>query len=229
MIKNTIDFLFKYKFALLLSTLIAQIFVPVYFIGFFMHSMISYLFMTFTFVVSILIFKNMKRHKLFIFFTVFVLFVLLINWIDYFANDKQIVHIARLLLIASLYVVIFVNIFKEFVSRKEVDLDYIFGAISGFLLLGLLGSFISVLIDVYYPGSFTFVNNPVDFQDYIYFSFVTLTTLGYGDVLPVTAQGQMHSVLVAVVGQLYLTITIGLIVGRYLMNVEVKKDNKTER
>lgn len=223
--KNIIDFLFKYKFALLLSTLVAQIFVPVYFIGFFMHSMISYLFMTLTLVVSILIFKNMKRHKLFILFAAFALLVMLINWIDYFANDKQIVHVFRLLLIASLYVIIFINIFKEFVSRKEVDLDFIFGAISAFLLLGLLGSFMSVLIDVNYPGSFSFVNKPVDFQDYIYFNFVTLTTLGYGDVLPVTAQGQMHAIFVAVVGQLYLTITIGLIVGKYLMNIEVKKDN----
>lgn len=223
MIKKNIELFFKYKFALLLVTLMAQIFIPVYFIGFFMHSLMSYIFMTLTFIVSILIFKNMKRRNAFKVFAVFVLFVMLINWVDYFTSEKQIIHILRLLLIASLYVIIFINIFKEFVSRQEVDLDFIFGAISAFLLLGLLGSFMSVLIEEYYPGSFSFLNNSIDFQDHIYFNFVTLTTLGYGDVLPISPQGQMHSVLVTVVGQLYLTITIGLIVGRYLMNIEVKK------
>ena len=118
----------------------------------------------------------------------------------------------------SLYATVFVNIFKEFSKRKKVDLDFIFGAISAYLILGLIGSFISVIIDVYYPGSFSFSISPADFQDHLYFNFVTLTTLGYGDISPITAQGQMHAVAVALVGQLYLTITIALIVGRYLAN-----------
>jgi len=178
------------------------------------------MFITLTLFVSIVIFKNMKRHKLFIAFAFFILLVMLLNWIDYFETDTTLVRIPRLLLLGSLYLILFVNIFIEFSKRSRVDLDFIFGAISAYLLLGLIGSFVSVVIDVYYPGSFSFANIPADFQDYIYFNFVTLSTLGYGDISPVTAQGQMHAVGVALVGQLYLTITIALIVGRYLANVK---------
>ena len=217
MIKNIVTFLSTYKFSLLLLTLMAQIFIPVYFVDMIIHGMLSYLFMSLTLLSSIILFRNNKRHRLFKLYSLFIALVMLLIWLDYFSTNIQIVHVSRLLLVSSLYTAIFINIFKEFAKRKEVDLDFIFGAVAAFLLLGLLGSFLSVLIDVYYPGSFSFLTTPVDFQDYIYFNFVTLTTLGYGDVLPVTAQGQMHAVFVAIAGQLYLTITIGLIVGRYLM------------
>jgi hypothetical protein len=145
---------------------------------------------------------------------------LILNWVDFFNEAKAIIQIPRLAFLGLLYLIIFINIFKEFRSRKEVNLDFIFGAISGYLLLGLIGSFLSVVIDVYYPGSFSFAAATVDFQDYIYFNFVTLTTLGYGDILPVTSQGKMFSVGVALIGQLYLTITIALIVGRYLLHAK---------
>lgn len=224
MIKKAIEFLFNYKFALLLFTLVGQIFIPVFFIDFVMHGMMSYLFMSLTMIVSILIFKNLKRHNLLRIFSAAVMFIMLLTWIEYFSNSIQIVHLFRLVLVSSLYITIFVNIFKEFKNRQDITLDFIFGAISGYLILGLIGSFMSVFIDFFYPNSFAFVSSAADFQDHIYFNFVTLTTLGYGDVLPITEQGQMHAVLVAIVGQLYLTITIAMIVGRYLMSVGQKKD-----
>lgn len=219
-IKKAINFLFTYKFILLLITLVAQIFIPVFFENYYLHEALSYLFITLTLIVSFLIFKNMKRHGVFVVFACFVFLILVINWIDFFGETKAIIQIPRLLFLGILYLVIFVNIFKEFRNRKEVDLDFIFGAISAYLILGLIGSFLSVVIDIYYPGSFSFNHSVVDFQDYIYFNFVTLTTLGYGDVIPVTAQGQMHAIAVALIGQLYLTITIALIVGRYLMHAK---------
>ncbi len=222
-IKKTIDFLFTYKFILLLLTLIAQIFIPVYFANSIIYSVLSYVFITITLVVSILIFKNIRMHKLYIVFVVLVLLIILLNWVDYFGNVGAIVRIPRLLFVGGMYVTVFVNIFKEFGNRKEVDIDFIFGAISAYLLLGLISSFSSVIIEFYFPGSFSFAVSPIDFQDHIYFNFVTLTTLGYGDISPITPQGQMHAVAVALVGQLYLTITIALIVGRYLSNVRNSK------
>ena len=217
-IKKLVEFLFTYKFILLLLTLVAQIFIPVFFVNSVVHNVLSYLFITITLVVSILIFKNIKMKKLYLVFVIFVLFIIALNWIDYFSKNNTVVSLPRLLLIGSLYATIFITIFKEFSNRKEVNIDFIFGAISAYLILGLIGSFTSVIIENYYPGSFSFAVYPTDFQDHIYFNFVTLTTLGYGDISPATPQGQMHSVAVALMGQLYLTIIIALIVGRYLAN-----------
>ncbi len=58
------------------------------------------------------------------------------------------------------------------------------------------------------------------FHDYLYFSFVTLTTLGYGDIMPASALAKSTTVIIAVTGQLYLTILIALLVGKFLSRKE---------
>jgi hypothetical protein len=198
--------------------LVAQVFIPVYFTNPLVSRSLSYLFMSLTLISSLLIFKHIRKNIVFKIFIIFVIIAMFATWIDFFLENRHFFLIPRLLIVAGLYVTIFINIFKEFSKRTKVDLDFLLGAICAYILLGILGSFMSVIIDIYYPVSFNFSNNSVLFQDYIYFNFVTLTTLGYGDALPVTPQGEMHSVFIAVVGQLYLTITIALIVGRYLMH-----------
>lgn len=223
MLKNTIKILRTYKLSLLLLTLALQIFVPVFINNYLFHNLVVYILISLTMAVSLLVFKDIKQRKLFLLVNAFVFVVLLINWIDYFGDEVLSVKLTRLALLAGLYVFIFINIFKEFARRGEVDLDFIFGAISAYLLLGLLGAVVSVIIDYYYPGSYAFANSYLDFQDFVYFNFVTLSTLGYGDMLPQTPQAQMHAVAIALAGQLYLTITIALIVGRYLANPNKKR------
>ena len=58
------------------------------------------------------------------------------------------------------------------------------------------------------------------FNDYLYFSFVTLTTLGYGDVIPVSHLARSTTMLIAVTGQLYMTILIAMLVGKFLSRPE---------
>jgi len=216
--KKAIKFLITYKFALLLLILVAQIFLPIYFIKPVVSHFFSYLFMSLTLITSLLIFKDIKHSILFRIFITLVIIVMVTTWGNFSNSKEHIMLIPRLLIIALLYLLIFINIFKEFSKRDKVDIDFLLGAICAYVLLGILGSFLSVIIDSFYPGSFTFANDSINFQDYIYFNFVTLTTLGYGDVLPTTPQGEMHAIFIAIVGQLYLTITIALIVGRYLMH-----------
>lgn len=61
-----------------------------------------------------------------------------------------------------------------------------------------------------------------DFHDYLYFSFVTMTTLGYGDVTPVSAFAKSVTMTIAVTGQFYMTILIAILVGKYLSNAADK-------
>jgi uncharacterized membrane protein len=60
------------------------------------------------------------------------------------------------------------------------------------------------------------------FNDYLYFSFVTLSTLGYGDVTPVSHLARSMAILIAVTGQLYMTILIAMLVGKFLARSEGK-------
>ncbi len=214
-IKKTIDYLFTYKLSLLLLTLVAQIVVPVFFENPHISRLMQYITITMMTIVSILIFGRGKK-KIFHYYLSFIVLVLLLHWLQYFFKGDMIFRVPRLIIVGSLYVILFVNIVIKFSHGKDVDIDNIFGAIAGFVLLGMISTFVTILIDIYYPGSFSFHSANPTFQEYMYFTFVTFTTLGYGDVSPVTVQGEMHSIIVALMGQLYLTVTIGLIIGRFL-------------
>ena len=107
---------------------------------------------------------------------------------------------------------------KLIIQAKEVDSVVVVNSISGYLLMGFSWAIILGLWIRSYPGSFTFSNQNGGILDEIYFVFVTLTTLGYGDFLPVTAPAKAFTVLIAITGAFYTTIVLGMIVGKYISN-----------
>ena len=103
-------------------------------------------------------------------------------------------------------------------SVQVVNMEVISGSVVGYLLLGLLFAFLYATIETIYPGSFPLpeaAGRDTRNQLY-YFSFVTLTTLGFGDITPMTAPARSITFLEAVIGQLYLTILIARIVGMHI-------------
>ena len=66
------------------------------------------------------------------------------------------------------------------------------------------------------PASFHLPQGQVDFLIFEYYSFVTLTTLGYGDITPLTKVAKAFSVVEAVVGQLYLVVVVAWFVGMHV-------------
>lgn len=105
-------------------------------------------------------------------------------------------------------------------ASGPIDTERIIGAISIYLLLGLVWAFLYSFIELSSPGSFQSNSNTsiqgihsglVD--DFIYFSQVTLTTLGYGDIAPVSRPARMFATLQAMTGQLYVAIVIARLVG----------------
>jgi voltage-gated potassium channel len=94
--------------------------------------------------------------------------------------------------------------------------DRIVGAICVFLLIGLGWASVYEMLDRAVPGSFRYPadsawTTPSAFR-YRYFSFVTLATLGYGDITPVTALAGTLASLEAIAGQLYIGITVARLV-----------------
>ena len=101
----------------------------------------------------------------------------------------------------------------------RVDLNTVVGAVCVYLLLGVIWAILYHLLGGAVPDSFTGLQQyegSEQYWRYFYFSFVTLTTLGYGDVSPINAYAETLVVLEAVVGQMYLTVLIAGLVGAYL-------------
>ena len=104
---------------------------------------------------------------------------------------------------------------RRLFRTEYVTADTLSSAISGYFLLGILWSFAYALLIQIDPGALR-AAEAGRASELFYFSFVTLTTLGYGDITPVSDTAQTVAVLEAVVGQLYLAITIARLVGLHI-------------
>jgi len=101
------------------------------------------------------------------------------------------------------------NLFKH----KKVTSDLILGAVCGYFLIGLMWAFVYAVIELIQPGSFTLGHSDeLNMEGLIYFSFVTLCTVGYGDITPLTEQARALAILEAVMGQMYLAVNIAALV-----------------
>jgi len=104
---------------------------------------------------------------------------------------------------------------REVVSDTGVDANRIAGAVSVYLLLGLNWAFVYMFLRLADPGAFTGLQAEASepFLHLLYYSFVTLTTLGYGDISPVSPVARSLAYLEAVSGVMYVAILVASLVG----------------
>jgi hypothetical protein len=98
-------------------------------------------------------------------------------------------------------------------KSKMVTREVVYAAMLVYFLLSQLWAMVYTLLDRIDPASFSLPGGQGDFLLFEYYSFVTLTTLGYGDITPLTKIAKAFSVLEAVVGQLYLVVVVAWFVG----------------
>ena len=101
-------------------------------------------------------------------------------------------------------------------TSARVTLPLIIGAIDGYLMLGIVGAVAFVIVETLIPGSVKFPAGMSSSMDFIYFSFITMLTIGYGDILPVGPTAQTVAVFLGVGGQLYIAILVSMLVGKFL-------------
>jgi hypothetical protein len=107
----------------------------------------------------------------------------------------------------------------QVVFGTEMSANRLVGAICVFLLLGIIWAFGYALLELAAPNSFKGfdpAHAPGADSTWLYFSFVTLTTLGYGDITPVTAVARTLSYLQAVAGQFYIAVLVAGLVSGYI-------------
>ena len=107
--------------------------------------------------------------------------------------------------------------------EKRVTSAVLQGAIAGYLMLGLAAGIVFNVMEDLNPGSFHGISasvssgisgSKIDFISLNYFAFSCLSTLGFGDIVATNHSGEMLSVIVAVVGPLYLAVVMGLLIAR---------------
>lgn len=102
-------------------------------------------------------------------------------------------------------------------DREVLTSDRLWGAAATYLMLGVLWSFLYAIVDRTGTASFSIRGAPasMDLTDLLYFSFSTLTTTGFGDIVPLTRLARSAAVVESIIGQLFLAILIARLVGVY--------------
>jgi hypothetical protein len=107
----------------------------------------------------------------------------------------------------------------------KIDAEHIYAALSAYLLAGIFFGVLYHAVENVWPGSFTASGAIREFPlfDAIYFSFVTLATLGYGDLVPVSEVARGLAVVEAVSGQLFLAVMIARLVSSHVQTTDGRK------
>ena len=112
-------------------------------------------------------------------------------------------------------------VLNEVFRSTTTERDAVIGALCGFLLILTVFTRLHALLEALYPGSYHADGPPLAERSDValtaifqYFSTITVTTVGYGDVVPVTPAARLLTGLEAIAGQLYLAVVIAALVGR---------------
>ncbi len=146
---------------------------------------------------------------------------------SYFSGSIMILIITGF--VANTYLVLVTLIIAASVARqRSINADTVMGGLCVYVLIGIFWTSIFINLELIHPGSFNFGvhGQHLDILSIygllMYYSFVTLMTIGYGDVVPMSSMAQTLTILEGLIGQFYLIFFMASLVGLYIQ----KRQNK---
>jgi voltage-gated potassium channel len=116
------------------------------------------------------------------------------------------------------YSFIFVEVMYQITMTKEVRIDVIIGSFCGYMLLSMIALFAYLLVEYNFPNSFRGISigNPgLIYNELSYFSFITLTSIGFGDIYPITDMSRLVVAFFGMAGQFYMVAVVGIIISKF--------------
>jgi hypothetical protein len=112
------------------------------------------------------------------------------------------------------FTTLLIELLGQIFNSKVITLNVVLGAFTGYLMIGILGFLVFRFIYMADPSSFDISSSSS--QDLLYYTFITLTTIGYGDISPISDAARNFSIILGLIGQFYNTIIIAIIIGKFL-------------
>ena len=176
----------------------------------------------FTFLLIILVFVVGHNKNVILLYVTIAFSALVFSWLN-LTNPSFIFSILSHLFSFTALTLAIALVIKESLLSKEVTMDTIAGSLCAYLLLGFAFASIYALIDIVAPASFIssipgkegVIDLASSDLDRIYFSFVTLLTVGYGDIVPASPPAKLTTIIEGFIGQVYLVVLIARLVGMH--------------
>lgn len=169
--------------------------------------------------------KRFFLRKTFIFPLAILSISMISNWLDSAGFDQF-----YLILLLNFFIFTAFKTAKQVLFTGEIDGNKILGAICLYLLLGLIWAVTYTLLQLEFPSSFQVMSEQRQwftlFPDFVYFSFVTITTLGFGDISPTLPVARFLVYLEAIIGQFYLAILVASLIGSRLSTLPKNDKSK---
>ena len=161
--------------------------------------------------------------RLFSFAIVFVITGVIFNAVSVKTASPAFLYGAYISLLGFLLIAFWCAL-KQVAFGTDVSANRLVGAVCVYLLLGVIWAMAYTLLDLFTPGSFqgfSPLDDPGWDSEWLYFSFVTMTTLGYGDILPISATARALAYMQSVTGQFYVAVLVAGLVSGY---ISIKQD-----
>ncbi len=143
------------------------------------------------------------------------------EWVSFFL-DLPSMMVLSVTINIFFFIFMIIILIIQVARTQEVNLQVIAESVNGYLLLGFAFALVVTVIASLYPDSYNFVAQNAGLQEqysqmsnYVYFTFTTFTTLGYGDIVPKIPLTKSLAILTSVSGQVYLAIIIAMLVGKF--------------
>ena len=143
---------------------------------------------------------------------------LFFTWLEFFLPDIDTIDFLTQLIYALFFLYFTIELISKITISNEVSANLIYASIVGFLMLGLCGASLASLLQWAVANAYSLPQNVSahKFENFIYYSFVTITTVGYGDMLPIHPASKMLAILLCISGHFYTTIVLALIIGKFI-------------
>jgi len=146
---------------------------------------------------------------------VIALVIFIFIWNKY--QDQKNVEGAAFVFLFTYFSIITFYLFRDLMHSQKITGSVIIGAFAGYFMIGVICFFIFGFLDGTYPDTTNIdMTSQKGINDMMYFSFITLTTIGYGDFAPTSVLGQKIAILEGLVGQFYIAIVMAIMVGKFL-------------
>lgn len=177
-----------------------------------------------------LLFISNNKLLLRVFLGLFAVALLVFGW-NFMGKPEQLgpLEYVRLAVYFLFYIIVTSEIVKQVWQAERVSRNVIIGLMSGYVAIGLIGFFLFLTIEIMHPGSFgglligdASVVSKID--SLLYYSYITLLTIGYGEIYPASVIAQKAAILIGLVGQFYLVILTAVVVAKYIRHKELPQE-----
>jgi hypothetical protein len=183
---------------------------------------------SFLFIQSMLVANLRKSGKQLMRFVVFAM--IFVIWLQPAGYESIYTEYLKLSLFVLFFLFIIWNL-ALFVSQSKVaDKNVLIASVNIYLLAGIVGASLTFVCYLIYPDAYNlpdYIPQP-RFVHFLYYSFITMSTVGYGDITPRIPETQTVAYLISVAGQLYVAIIIAFLIGKYLMHGEAAKGENSK-